>query len=376
MLTGVTEVEPAAWDALLGPEDSPFHEHAFLAACERASAVPEEGAQAQHLTLWEGERLVAALPLYLKGDGRGEFIYDYHWWELAARNGLRYYPKAVAMSPYTPVAGARLLADPGLSRPALWRALAEVLEAFGRELELGGVHLLFCSDEEASALEEAGWLRRLSYQPRWEDQGYGDLEGFLARFNHKHRVVAKRERRKLSEQGLEVTALTGEELGPAEWAAMHGFYERTCAAYGTGSDYLKPGTWDALFEGWRARLVLFLARRDGEPVGGSLCVHKGEELYGRYWGSREELDCLYFNLAFHEPIAWALARGVRRFYAGFGNSRAKYGRGLLPCATHSVHRLFDPALSRAIAAHLEEDRREVAAAMERERGRSRLKPAP
>jgi len=375
VIDGVARVEAEQWDRLLGPEDSPFNEHAFLLAAERASAVPEQGAQAMHLTVWEGEELVGALPLYLKADGRGEFIYDYHWYGFARRHGIRYYPKALAMSPYSPVAGPRLLLAPGYERRAALLALTEVAEALGREQGLTGVHLLFCAEDEADALEEQGWLRRLTYQPRWENADYEDFAEFLARFRHKDRVKIKRQRRRLEEHGLEVVRLAGEQIGERDWRAMHAFYQRTCLLYGTGSDYLKPATWESLFGGaWKERVVLFQAKRGDEVLGCSFCVEKGGSLYGRYWGSAADLDSLYFNLAFYEPIRAAIEEGWRYVYAGFGNSSTKYRRGLEPCPTHSVHRLFDEDLSRAIRAHLAEDRRETEAAIEAQRERTRLKP--
>lgn len=375
LLSGVAEVEAEAWDRLVGPDDSPFNEHAFLAACELDSAVPARGAQAQHVTLWDEERLVAALPLYLKGDGRGEFIYDYHWYEFAARHGLPYYPKALGMSPYTPVAGQRALIAPDVDAVEVRATLTDVACAVAHELGLSGVHLLFCAEAEADALQAQGWLRRLTFQPRWRNEGYADFDAFLARFRNKHRSQIKRERRRLQQHEVEVVTLRGDEIQPADWDAMQRFYLRTCALYGTRSNYLKPATWAALFATWRARLVLFQARRGSEVVASSLCVHKGAALYGRYWGCAEDLDALYFNLAFYAPIEEAIRQGWQEVYAGFGNAKTKYARGLEPCPTHSVHRLFDPTLHASIGAHLEQDREDTQGEIARVSASSRLKPS-
>ena len=102
----------------------------------------------------------------------------------------------------------------------------------------------------------------------------------------------------------------------------------------------------------RERLVLFMARKDGRRVGASFCVYKDDQLYGRYWGSDRDYDCLYFKLAFYAPIAHSIEQGWKTFWVGFGNSYTKFARGLLPSPTHSAHRIFDPALQRSIGAHL------------------------
>ena len=47
-------------------------------------------------------RLQGAVPLYLKTNSYGEFIFDWAWADAAHRNGIRYYPKLVAAIPFTP----------------------------------------------------------------------------------------------------------------------------------------------------------------------------------------------------------------------------------------------------------------------------------
>src|SRR3569832_305094 len=82
----IAELPPANWDALRG-SDNPFVSHAFLHARERTGCIrPEWGWQAHHLGLYEDGQLVAAAPLYLKGNSHGEFEFDWSWagaWERA-----------------------------------------------------------------------------------------------------------------------------------------------------------------------------------------------------------------------------------------------------------------------------------------------------
>jgi uncharacterized protein len=41
----------------------------------------------------------------------------------------------------------------------------------------------------------------------------------------------------------------------------------------------------------------------------SMCVTKGDRLYGRYWGCLMETDYLHFEACYYSPIEWAIARG-------------------------------------------------------------------
>ena len=60
----------------------------------------------------DGGRVVGAVPLYLKTNSYGEFIFDWGWANAAHRAGVRYYPKLVAAIPFTPVTGQRLPVRP------------------------------------------------------------------------------------------------------------------------------------------------------------------------------------------------------------------------------------------------------------------------
>ena len=67
----------------------------------------------RHLGVYQGGRLVGAMPLYEKYNSLGEFVFDHAWAQAYEHMGLRYYPKLVSAIPYTPVIGQRLLSEPG-----------------------------------------------------------------------------------------------------------------------------------------------------------------------------------------------------------------------------------------------------------------------
>lgn len=363
-LPGVSAVDPAAWDALVGPEGSPFFEHAFLSAVEAASATPRHGVLPCHFAAFEGERLVAALPLYVKGDPRGEFAYDWSFELLASRQGLPYYPKAVSMAPFTPAEGSRPLVAPDRPRAPLEAALLEAAERWARQAGLTGLHLLYLPEEQAEALEGRGWLRRLGWQLCWtrapRERTWEDL---LARLRSKERVKFKRERRRLEEAGLRLEVVEGQAIDEEHRDALWTFWSDTCARYGTGSRYLQRRTWELLFERFRARLVLFCARGPRGLVAGALCVHKGQELWGRYWGAQVELPGLYFNLTMYRPLELLAERGWRRFHLGAGQADYKLARGFEPLPVHGAHRLFEPRLHAAVERFLARERPAVAAQM-------------
>ena len=65
IVSSIARVGADAWDALVG-DDDPFVEHAFLCALEESGSVGAgTGWHPAHLLIEEGDRLVAAVPLYV-----------------------------------------------------------------------------------------------------------------------------------------------------------------------------------------------------------------------------------------------------------------------------------------------------------------------
>ena len=92
VLDSLAEVSPAQWDALAG--DHPLLRHAFLHALhDTGCAADASGWSPSYLTLWEGDTLAAAMPMYSKDHSYGEYVFDWAWADAYERHGMRYYPK-------------------------------------------------------------------------------------------------------------------------------------------------------------------------------------------------------------------------------------------------------------------------------------------
>ncbi len=123
LVEGVSRLPRDEWNALVG-DGSPFLEWDWLASLEDSQALgSESGWLPRPLVIRDAGRLLAACPLYLKGNSEGEFVFDFSWAEAAARAGIPYYPKLLVGVPFTPVSGARFLVAPGADRPTLIRQL-------------------------------------------------------------------------------------------------------------------------------------------------------------------------------------------------------------------------------------------------------------
>ncbi len=359
VVDGVREVPRAAWDALVG-DGSPFLEWGFLSALEESgAAVADTGWLAQHLTAWEGEHLVGACPLYVKGHSMGEFVFDQSWAAAAQRAGIRYYPKLLVGVPFTPVTGARFLTAPGADRPALVGAFAAALEELSERERISSVHVNFCLPDEAEALDARGWLRRTGYQYQWRNAAFRSFDDYLASLRSKRRNQVRRERRELGEQGVEIVALTGDDIPDALFPRLYQLYRRTVDALPWGQRYLNQRFFELVRERMRPRLCVVVARQRGEVVAGTFNVVKGDALYGRYWGAFRVLRHLHFNVCYYAAIEHCIGEGLARFEPGAGGE-FKQLRGFDPYATESMHLVRDPRLRAAVADYLGRERRAVA----------------
>jgi predicted N-acyltransferase len=360
---GVRGVAAGDWNALVGDE-SPFLEWEWLASLEEAGCVgPHAGWEARPLLLHEGGRLVAACPLYVKGNSEGEFVFDWGWADAAGRAGLAYYPKLLVGVPFTPVTGARLLTAPGEDRPRRVRELAAALTALCRGNALSSVHVNFCRADEGEALAEAGFLPRMGLQYHWANPGCASFEEWLGALRSKRRNQVRRERRELAEQGLRLERLAGDAIPGALFGPMFEIYLRTVRHNPWGRQYLNERFFALLAERFRRRLCFVVARAGQEIVAGTVNVQKGDALYGRYWGAFRPLRHLHFNVCYYAGIEHCLEHGLARFEPGAGGEY-KQLRGFDAVPTWSFHWLADSRLRRAVAHFLERERAETGQAID------------
>ena len=344
----IDAVAAADWDALVG-DDNPFIEHAFLAALETSGSVGKvAGWVPCHLLIRSGDRLVGATPLYLKDNSFGEYIFDWGWAEAFEGVGLRYYPKLVSAVPFTPVTGPRLLVAEGADKDSVIGALVRAALELAEATRASSIHWLFVTETEQRALQTFGFFPRLTHQFHWKNRGWSDFDAFLDDFRSPARKNVRRERRRASESGLTLHALSGEELSDDDWAALYRFYRDTSARK-WGDPYLNRAFFSEIRSTFAHRVLVTLARdEDGRAVAGALNFHKGDHLYGRYWGCVQRHADLHFELCYYQLIDFAIERGLKRFEAG-AQGPHKIRRGLIPKLTYNAHFIGHPEIHQAFA---------------------------
>ena len=357
-INNIAEVPQAAWDALAMPLKTPFLEWEWLNNLESSgSAIPKAGWLPNHLTIWRDRQLIAAAPLYLKGHSYGEFIFDQQWAEVSQRIGVDYYPKLLGMSPFTPAEGYRFLIAPGEDEDEMTGLMVRAIDYFCDRQNISGCHFLYVDPEWKPVLERHGFTAWLHHSSIWQNQDFQNFDDYLTMFNANQRRNIKRERKAVEKQSLQLQVLTGDEIPKSLFPLMYSFYADTCDKFGGwGSKYLTKRFFEQLYTNYRHRVVFVAAYNEldkRQPMGMSFCLTKGDRLYGRYWGSFQDIDCLHFDACYYTPIEWAIKQKIQTFDPGAGG-RHKKRRGFPASPNHSMHRFYNRRLTQILLPYIKE----------------------
>lgn len=346
---GISALDRAAWDRLAAGD--PFLSHAFLAALEESGSVgPGTGWSPAPLTIEDDQgALLAAAPAYLKSHSQGEYVFDHGWADAWERAGGRYYPKLQIAVPFTPVPGPRLLGG----QP---QQLLAATEAVTVQNDLSSAHISFIDEAGAAECERRGWLIRHGIQYHWLNRGYRDFDDFLAALTSRKRKAIRKERA-TAREGLEFAALRGKQIGTAEWDAMWAFYQDT-GSRKWGRPYLTRSFFDSIAATMSEQLLLLIAYRNNRPIAGALNLIGPDTLYGRYWGTVEDMPFLHFELCYYQAVEWAIGQGLSSVQAG-AQGEHKLARGYQPVITRSAHFIPNPAFRRAVADFVTQERAAV-----------------
>jgi len=359
ILTSINDIAAAGWNGLL-PDANPFIRHEFLAALEVSQcASAATGWRPAHLVCETPDgQLTGALPLYLKYNSYGEFVFDFSWANAYQQAGLNYYPKLVSAVPFTPATGPRLLIDQHLTNPP---AIKELLLKAARELaeqnRASSLHILFPDAAQAESLQESGMLLRKDCQFHWHNRQYNNFEDFLGQFTAEKRKKTRRERRRMQEAGITFRTLTGRDLATADWDEIMPLYATTFIRRGR-QPYLSKDCFIQLSATMPENIVVFLGYEKAELVAVALCFRSDTTLYGRYWGAARFIDSLHFETCYYQGIDFCIREGLQTFEPGTQGEH-KIARGFVPTETWSAHWLSHPQFARAIDEYLSREREHI-----------------
>ncbi len=348
----MTEVQASCWNSLVQEKD-PFLRHEFLLALEQSDAVSQNtGWHPHHLLVFDQQELIAAMPLYLKNNSRGEYVFDQQWADAYHQSGMEYYPKWVNSIPFTPCQGQRLLIKSSAIYSTVIQLCLETIKELSEQHNVSGFHCLFPTAEQAKMLQEQMLIRQ-GVQFQWFNKGYLNFDEYLYSFTSRQRKNINKERRKITEQNISFQRLIGREITEHQWQVFFDFYEMTYLKRGQ-SAYLPLDFFKLLAESMSEQIFLVFAIKNQSYIGAALSFIGENTLYGRYWGCYEEYKNLHFETCYYQGLEYCLEHKIQRFDSG-AQGEHKIARGFEPITTYSAHWVQNVRFAKLISQFLERE---------------------
>ncbi|MDH5179372.1 MAG: GNAT family N-acetyltransferase [Gammaproteobacteria bacterium] len=349
IIESLHRIKPEDWSRIAG-NDYPFTRYEFLVALEDNEGVGEKYGWLPHfMTAWDGEQLVGAVPLYMKDNSYGEFVFDWSWAEAWQRAGLPYYPKYVVGIPYTPAAGQRILADHSRSdHKDIRKKLVQAVQNFVSDSGVSSLHWLFTDTADTQLLKDSGYILRLGCQFHWQNNHYQSFDDYLQTFSAQKRKKVKRERRRVIEQGIELEVRHGNEMTDELWQIYHDFYLDTFDKK-WGMATLSLDFFKQIGRTMPASVVVVFAKYQNDYVAGAFNYKGHDTLYGRHWGCNADFHSLHFEACYYQGLDYCIQHGLQHFEPG-AQGEHKISRGFLPTRTWSAHWIAHPEFAKAVQA--------------------------
>ena len=359
-IESIKNIDETIWNNLVD-SDYPFMQHSFLLSLEESKCVGEgTGWYTFHLVVKEEEEdVIALMPMYIKTDSHGEFIFDWSWADAFYRNGLDYYPKLVSAIPFTPASGPRLCVLDESKRTHITSLIKEGLEEISIELGISSAHILLPEKKELTSYVDSGFSTRTSYSFHWFNNNYSDFDDFLKELTSRQRKNLRKERSKIFDQNIHMERIPGEDITEELWDSFFKFYQITYLKRGMQA-YLNLDFFHKISERLPKSLLLVIAKeaKTKGHLAGALNFCDSKNLYGRYWGCLEEYDSLHFESCYYQGIEHCIEMKLNKFDPGVQGEH-KIKRGFLPVETFSSHWIKDDRFKKAIDDFLIREREHI-----------------
>ncbi len=333
----------------------PFFDYEFLYCLEESGCIGKgTGWDPRYLLLYDKDKLVGSLSFFIKTDSYGEFIFDWEWARAYQQAGLDYYPKGVIGIPFTPTTGRRIIVHPEYEFKKCAQKLIDSALKLAIDLGLSSIHCLFVEEDEQQLFTESGFMERITHQYHWHNRDYTDFDSFLGDLKSSKRKQIKKERKTISESGVEIEVLQGNEIKKEHIEAMWQFYFDTHTKK-WGNAYLNYNFFDLIHDIFSDNIVMVMAKDKGTWIGGSFNFIKNSTLFGRYWGTIADISNLHFECCYYSLIDYSIRNGLNRFEAG-AQGEHKFLRGFSAVPIFSSHIIFNESASHSISHYLESEK--------------------
>ena len=352
-IDSISSIKKSEFDKLAQNLGSPFLNYDFLSALELSKCVTSDnGWRPMHLTSNEDKKLNGFMPLYVKENSQGEFVFDHSWSYALNRAGRSYYPKLLSAIPFTPCETKKIIGN-GVNESFI----NEVIH-FMNEKNIETWHILFPDSSLEKDLIKNNFIKRTGYKFIWKNKNYLNFEDYLNIFKSRQRKNIKNERKKISQLNITFEIKESRNLNKNDWDDFYIFYKNTYQQR-LQAPYLNKEFFRIIHEKrYSVNPVIFFAIIDNKRIAGSLCFRGKDILYGRHWGSIYNIDSLHFECCYYQGIEYCIKNKLSSFDPGVQGEH-KLRRGFEPQLTSSYHFIKEKDFYGAISDFCKKERQEI-----------------
>ena len=346
-------IDEAQFSKLIRENDAPFIQYSFLKALENSGCVGRDlGWTPKHLVKSNENVLSGFMPMYIKNNSHGEFVFDHSWSYALNRAGRNYYPKLLTAIPFTPCETRKIITESDANE------YVEKIIEFMEEKNIESWHILYPDADLKELFLENKLIERFGYKFIWKNKEYETFNDYLNIFKSRQRKNIKNERKKISDLNITFQIKESDSLTLEDWEEFFKFYKNTYEER-LQRPYLNIDFFKEIHKFKKIlKPVIFFAVHDDKKIAGSLCFIGNDTLYGRHWGSSFNIDSLHFETCFYQGIEFCIDKKINYFDPGVQGEH-KIRRGFEPIRTSSFHYIKENDFRNAIIEFCEKEEVEI-----------------
>ena len=346
-------IDEAQFSKLIRKNDAPFIQYSFLKALENSGCVGRDlGWTPKHLVKSNENVLSGFMPMYIKNNSHGEFVFDHSWSYALNRAGRNYYPKLLTAIPFTPCETRKIITESDANE------YVEKIIEFMEEKNIESWHVLYPDADLKELFLENKLIERFGYKFIWKNKQYETFNDYLNIFKSRQRKNIKNERKKISDLNITFQIKESDSLTLEDWEEFFKFYKNTYEQR-LQRPYLNIDFFKEIHKFKKIlKPVIFFAVHDDKKIAGSLCFIGNDTLYGRHWGSSFNIDSLHFETCFYQGIEFCIDKKINYFDPGVQGEH-KIRRGFEPIRTSSFHYIKENDFRNAIIEFCEKEEVEI-----------------
>ena len=346
-------IDETQFSKLIRKNDAPFIQYSFLKALENSGCVGRDlGWTPKHLVKSNENVLSGFLPMYIKNNSHGEFVFDHSWSYALNRAGRNYYPKLLTAIPFTPCETRKIITESDANE------YVEKIIEFMEEKNIESWHVLYPDVDLKELFLENKLIERFGYKFIWKNKEYETFNDYLNIFKSRQRKNIKNERKKISDLNITFQIKESDSLTLEDWEEFFKFYKNTYEER-LQRPYLNIDFFKEIHKFKKIlKPVIFFAVHDDKKIAGSLCFIGNDTLYGRHWGSSFNIDSLHFETCFYQVIEFCINKKIKYFDPGVQGEH-KIRRGFEPKRTSSFHYIKENDFRNAIIEFCEKEEVEI-----------------